>query len=320
MSKFNFFSRVASKRVLGGAAAGFVGAGTAAQQFSSQKQARIQEDANAEFNKGYGYYDVVKLPAGCTEGFQIKNNYPIPNQVPAASASRKLPPGPLPGPDLPVPSLDPLDEARWLEVDFRTDPEQYCKLIKEYCWAGNSNNDFNIHKNKFRDWYHAPWMHWNPNGREPINGLTFERPTPALELSKDQHVLRQAWAIGFYNAIGASVFGQIWKDPGNPKWDSHVKFPLGTCVFKVLMTEATEQEVPCLKGAPTLQAVIATPESAAMKTASKRKDHAEPLRLLQVDFAVRDDRIPVGPDGNGWVFGTFMYNGDLTDQDVSLNP
>ncbi|KAK5658145.1 hypothetical protein OQA88_2118 [Cercophora sp. LCS_1] len=43
----------------------------------------------------------------------------------------------------------------------------------------------------------------------------------------------------------------------------------------------------------------------------KRARKAEPgdLRLLQVDFAVHDDRIPVGKDGNGWVFGSFMYDG-----------
>ncbi|KAK3984631.1 hypothetical protein QBC44DRAFT_276908 [Cladorrhinum sp. PSN332] len=314
---YKFFSRVASKRVLGGVAAGGVGVGAVAQQFSSQKQANILKEANAEFNKGYGYYDVVKLPDGFAP-FQLKNNYPPPEQIPAASATEKttgLPPVTLPGPDLPLPTLDPRDDAPWLKVDFRTDPVRYCQIIKEYCWEGNSNNNFNIHKNTIRPWYHAPWMHWSENGREPVNGLTFERPTPAGELSKNQHQLRQAWAIGFYNWMGATVFGDIWRDPSNPKWDKHVVFPLGTCVFKVLMTEATEDEVACLKNAPTLQAVIATDDSAKKSTAAKRKEHAEPLRLLQVDFALRDDRIPVGPDGNGWVFGTFMYNGHLNNRD-----
>ncbi|KAK0715336.1 hypothetical protein B0H67DRAFT_489786 [Lasiosphaeris hirsuta] len=271
-----FFSRVVSKRVLGGVAAGGVGVGTVAQQFSSQKQADILKDANAEFDKGYGYLDVVKLPAGFAP-FQLKNNYPKPEDISAASVSEKptgLPPVPLPGPDLPVPNLDPRKDAPWLDVDFRTEPMKYCQIIKAYCWEGNSNKDFNIHKNT-------------------------------------------AWAIGFYNWMGATVFGDVWRDASNPKWDKHVVFPLGTCVFKILMTEATEAEVACLTNAPTLQAVIATPEAAAQGNAAKRKDKAEPVRLLQVDFAVRDDRIPIGPDGNGWVFGTFMYNGALKMPDVT---
>ncbi|KAK0616884.1 hypothetical protein B0T14DRAFT_483348 [Immersiella caudata] len=312
----NFFSRIASKRVLGGVAAGGVGVGTVAQQFSTQKQATILKDADAEFNKGYGYFDVVKLPAGFAP-FQLKNNYPKPEDISAASSSASgLPPVPLPGPDLPTPSLDPRKDAPWLNVDFRTDPMRYCQIIKAYCWEGNSNNNFNIHKNTVRPWYHAPWMHWSENGREPINGLTFERVTPAGELSKNQQRRTQAWAIGFYNWIGATVFGDIWRDPSHPKWDKHVVFPLGTCVFKILMTEATEEEVACLKNAPTLQAVIATPESAANNNAGKRKDKAEPVRLLQVDFAVRDDRIKDPAQGNGWVFGTFMYNGNLNNPDA----
>ena len=87
------------------------------------------------------------------------------------------------------------------------------------------------------------------------------------------------------------------------------------------MTEATENEVPCLKGSPTLKAVIATPASAARKpypNALERKTYAEDLRLLQVDFAVRDDRIPAGPEGIGWVFGTFIYDGTLEHREVSV--
>jgi hypothetical protein len=37
-----------------------------------------------------------------------------------------------------------------------------------------------------------------------------------------------------------------------------------------------------------------------------------PLRLIQVDFAVADQRSEVG-----WVFGTFVYDEDRTDDNVS---
>lgn len=42
-----------------------------------------------------------------------------------------------------------------------------------------------------------------------------------------------------------------------------------------------------------------------------RNNFASDLRLLQVDWAVRDDRAPIG-----WVFGTFMYDGSQKDKNV----
>ena len=44
-----------------------------------------------------------------------------------------------------------------------------------------------------------------------------------------------------------------------------------------------------------------------------RNKHYSELRLLQVDFAVRDERAPIG-----WVFGTFMYDCFHEDSRVSL--
>ena len=46
-----------------------------------------------------------------------------------------------------------------------------------------------------------------------------------------------------------------------------------------------------------------------------RNAYASDLRLLQVDFAVRDDRKDKAPIG--WVFGTFMYDGSQTADKVS---
>lgn len=45
-------------------------------------------------------------------------------------------------------------------------------------------------------------MHYGSNGREPLHGLTFERPTPIGELAKNQKRVLQTWAIGFYNNVG----------------------------------------------------------------------------------------------------------------------
>ncbi|KAF2757845.1 hypothetical protein EJ05DRAFT_368530 [Pseudovirgaria hyperparasitica] len=251
------------------------------------------------------------------ELFQVRVDYPKSAVDAATAATSTSQPVILPGPDTPpIVGLD----APWLNYNFETDPEMYCSVIKEYCWAGNVNNDFVVRKNPVRQWYHAPWMHWSANGREPIHGLTFERPTPKLELSRTQDRVLQTWACGFYNAAGASAFERIWRDPNNPRWDKKefpdgFQFPVGTAVFKILMTDATNDEVPSMAGAPVMKAVIAqppTPEQEAQSwtwQASKRNDFASDLRLLQVDFAVRDDRAPIG-----WVFGTFMYDGSQKDQ------
>jgi hypothetical protein len=45
-------------------------------------------------------------------------------------------------------------------------------------------------------------MHWGPNGREPLNGLTWERSIPALEFTRTQNRDLQNWASGYYNAAG----------------------------------------------------------------------------------------------------------------------
>ncbi|KAF8465998.1 hypothetical protein BDZ91DRAFT_726124 [Kalaharituber pfeilii] len=96
----------------------------------------------------------------------------------------------------------------------------------------------------------------------------------------------------------------MWKDTSNPKWGRDISFPKGTCVFKLLFTDATEDEIPILKGAPTMDAVIFTGVNPATGKPTGRNDFASKLRLLQVDFAVKDHRSPIG-----WIFGSFVYDG-----------
>ncbi|KAH7217186.1 hypothetical protein BKA60DRAFT_648296 [Fusarium oxysporum] len=214
-----------------------------------------------------------------------------------------------PSPLIPAPGL-PGDfegkNAPWLKVDYEKDPEQFAKTIREYCFDGNVEKDFRLNENTVRDWYHAPWMHYrDPNSncteREPINGFTFERATPAGEFAATQKDTLQNWAVGFYNATGATVFGDMWKDPDNPDFSQNKEFPVGTCVFKILLNNSTPEQMPIQDGAPTMHAVI----SKSTSNGKERNDFASPLRLIQVDFAVVDKRSPIG-----WVFGTFMYNKD----------
>ncbi|KAG8867030.1 hypothetical protein FRB98_004411, partial [Tulasnella sp. 332] len=189
-----------------------------------------------------------------------------------------------------------------------TEPEEYARLVKEYCWDGNRSTDFVVQNNPIRAWYHAPWMHASTNGREPLKGLTFERPTPPLELASQQTHALQNWAIGFYNAPGASLFGHVWNDPNNPNWAEDLKFPDGTCVFKLLMTTASNEQVFTMKGSPGWPAVIAPQPDPCIApiNGAKRNSHASLVRLIQVDWAVVDWRAPIR-----WVFGTFMYDGTL---------
>lgn len=62
-----------------------------------------------------------------------------------------------------------------------------------------------------------------------------------------------------------------------------------------------------------MKAVIAPPGPSPNKAPDprKRNDFPTDLRLLQVDFAVRDDRAPIG-----WVFGTLIYDGRRLDKNV----
>jgi hypothetical protein len=54
---------------------------------------------------------------------------------------------------------------------------------------------------------------------------------------------------------GATVFSQIWKDPDNPSWSDYIAFPEGSAVFKILLTDATDDELPFMAGSPTWKIV-----------------------------------------------------------------
>ncbi|QRW01412.1 hypothetical protein RhiLY_00409 [Ceratobasidium sp. AG-Ba] len=185
--------------------------------------------------------------------------------------------------------------APWLLIDFRKNPEEYAHAVRSYCLEGMIQSDFDAHKCMV-----------SGHGREPIRGLTSERPIPPYELARTQSRYLQIWACGFYNATAASVYGQVWKNPNSPSWDRDVQFPEGSVVFKVLMTDANNQDLPTQRGSPTWSAMISqtNPEQDYFPITGQRNNHSSDVRLLQIDFAVRDARSPVG-----WVFGAFMYDG-----------
>ncbi|KAG9081252.1 hypothetical protein FRC06_005692 [Ceratobasidium sp. 370] len=232
------------------------------------------------------------LPASSTfEPWKIRNDYPL-----------QPPPDPCSSTNAP-----------WLQVDFTKEPETYANVIRSYCFDGMVQNDFNAHKCTTRDWYHAPWLHYGPTGREPLQGLTSERPIPPYELARSQKSFVQFWACGYYNATAASVYGQMWRDPNKPNWVRDVQFPEGSLTFKVLMSNASDEDLPTQKGSPTWPAVICpdNPQRDQPPIAGSRNNFASDVRLTGIDFAVRDARAPIG-----WVFGTFLYDG----RKVESNP
>ncbi|XP_035674406.1 uncharacterized protein LOC118414459 [Branchiostoma floridae] len=237
--------------------------------------------------------------------------------------------------DLFVPSFNfPAEEPKedfkklpWMKIDFKTSPMDYLDTVLHYCFDGNTECDFRVENNGTHPdrWYHAPWMAYPPSGREPIHGLTMERPTePQYFGLKDQKWL-QTWALSFYNDFGAKTISDFWEKPWEPALKDDVTFPPGTVSFKLLFTEATEDDVPSLAGSKEWLAAIGKPyppisKDATMEEAQTKLDEVlkpenrgpnpYPLRLIQVDVMVKDTRAKCG-----WVFGTFMYHKDQPGDD-----
>lgn len=187
--------------------------------------------------------------------------------------------------------------------DFET-WRSYMNEVKAYCLEGNTETGWQVQKNKVRQWYHMPWQHYGPNGREGIRGLTKEAPIKPFQLASTQKGSGQTYAVGIYNDIGAYTIGQVWKDPQNPdpSYTSQPKsFPNGTVVCKALFADIDVTTVPSLVNPLLWNAYTTT-----TFTSTDRK--VTQVALIQMDIAVRDTRVK----DTGWLFGTFQYNGAVT--------
>jgi hypothetical protein len=216
------------------------------------------------------------------------------------------------------PTTVPADSQPWLAFDPMTQPNQYAKAVLAYFYEGNIResveDSFDPALNTRRKWYNAPWQDYGFNGREPAHGLTRERVNlPAqggkpAELDVKQTLPWNNYAIGFYNAAGASTIGKVWANHGAPD-STKGMMPEGTVGAKLLFTTATVDQVPYLAGAPTWNTYVYSQVNSLRPNGSKRGMPAGtagpvPVRLLQIDIAVKDKRSPTG-----WVFGTFVYGG-----------
>ena len=213
-----------------------------------------------------------KIPAGWTGPvFQLSQDYPT--TPPAAAA------------------------YPWKAFDYKTQSLQYITAVLTYCFDGNTGIDFVVQNNATRKWYHAPWLDYGANGREFVHGMTHERTSRPKELAPTQTSPAQNWAVGFYNPVGGYTIGQVWKDAKNPS-AAAATFADGSVACKLLFTAASVAQVPYLKNDVQWQANIVSGNTRKVQT----------VRLLQIDVAVRDTRADAT---TGWVYGTFVYNGNL---------
>ena len=203
-----------------------------------------------------------------------------------------------------------------LQIDFTKDWKKYMEAVRDYIYEGNTEaegvaNDFYLEDNKVRHWYHVPWQHFGPFGREGIHGLTKEGPVNPFTLSPSQPNKWQTYAVGFYNPLGGYMIGKVWKDAENPTTSvmQSEGFPIGTVVGKVLFTTAPVAEAPFLTN--PIEWLAYTTDSFA---SSKRV--MSTVRFIQMDIMVRDPRANAT---GGWVFGTFVYNGALANPNLWLN-
>jgi hypothetical protein len=243
--------------------------------------AMLSAVANAGTFPDFGY----QPPASYTGPlFQLSQNYPT-----------TLPSGPPPAFFKLLPAKLTNNFESW---------RPYMDAAKRYCLEGNVENDWVVQKNTIRHWYHMPWQHYGPLGREGIHGLTKEAQIQVKQLAPTQVTTGQTYAVGIYNDVGAYTIGQVWKNPQDPdpRYTSQPNsFHNGTVVCKALFADIDLKEVPFLANPVLWQAYVTDSFSSSNRQIKN-------VALIQMDFAVRDSRVP----GTGWIFGTFQYNGAKT--------
>lgn len=192
----------------------------------------------------------------------------------------------------------------FLSIDFRTQWREYLLAAQDYCFKDNVSggdvaNDFDAASRNPPTWFHVPWQHFGPSGREGVHGLTKEAPVQLQQLAISQtYQGGQMYAVGLYNVFGGYTIGKVWADKDHPDPED-IRFPVGTVVMKLLFTDVPADQVPSLTDPLKWNAYVTANYSS---TNRMFKD----LTLIQMDLMVRDSRAP-----SGWVFGNYQYNGNV---------
>lgn len=176
-------------------------------------------------------------------------------------------------------------------------------------------------------WCHMPWLNVGDAGREAIHGLTKERDMESThiypETYQEPFLTNGAsnWGIGFYNDIACASLNKVFgsHDPDKkisaldiPNFKSSILemkdgvltpikggfFPDGSVSVKVLFTTG---ELDALKNSFTWTAHTTLPKQT---TRSLR-----PMRLLQIDVAIKDSEIKgTHPDASHWLMLTYYFD------------
>jgi hypothetical protein len=246
-----------------------------------------------------------RAPTAGQRSFQLSQGYPLGLPV--------IEDGPDGKPRIvrydPYAPITSVTEAPWLAFRFDVPAEQaqYLEALKAYMLEGNVGaadveDDFDVGNNPKRLWYHVPMMTTKPHARrEPHHGLTKERALRANQhgwiKNSDSNGLR-TFAVGAYNWLGGYTIGKVFRDPNPQLADpAAAKFIPGALVFKLLFAEYAPASIEAgdpLAGSPEWKIQDVDASSAAQL----------PVRLVQVDIAVRDARAAK----TGWVFATFVYD------------
>jgi hypothetical protein len=255
---------------------------------SAPNRAEVEKKAAPVVKSGHKYPDFGFLPPPSQyEGRVFKLSQEFPKELP---------------PENTIPEI--------AKRDFETVKKEWKKYlmdVRAYCFEGNVGaenveDDWRVEKNTPVRWFHMPWQHFGPKGREGIHGMTKEAPVLPRQLAWTQtHGDGQTYAVGFYNSFGGYTLWQVWKDHEHPgRKDGKqidINFPVGTVVCKVLFVDLDrEDKVPSLEPPLQWQAYVT-------KGYKSTEREIRSLSLIQMDVMVRHSQAP-----SGWVFGTFQYN------------
>lgn len=204
-----------------------------------------------------------------------------------------------------------------LSIDFKSDWEGYLSAVQQYVFEGNASTDYEnaffLEDNTKRKWYHVPWQHWGTTGREGFHGLTQEGPVGSKVLAQSQLSKSHAYAVGFYNDLGGYTIGKVWPT-SVPNYSSLKQsgFPEGTVVAKLLFVPIGVDEVAYLENPVSWNAYIYetdVPNFIPIDTTKKDTKRVKyKVNVIQMDIMVKDPR---AIETGGWVFGTFVYQGNL---------
>ena len=200
-----------------------------------------------------------------------------------------------------------------LSMDFKNDWKAYMQAVQEYVFEGNASTDYEnaffLEDNKVRNWFHVPWQHWGPTGREGFHGLTQEGPIPSLSLAAEQTATTHAYAVGFYNDLGGYTIGKVWPDE-TPNYSGlkYEGFPEGTVVAKLLFVPLPGDQVPYLENPVSWNAWVYENDLKSGEPKGDTTRVQSKVNVLQMDVMIKDPR---AKETGGWIFGTYVYNGAL---------